>query len=122
MTTFALHPPPYAVDDAALERDTEVETFCSGGPGGQHKNKTQTAVRLKHRPSGLLVVATSERSLRDNLAAAFANLRRRLEKLNFVPKKRRPTKPGRAAVARRLDEKSRRKSVKLHRGKPRHDD
>jgi protein subunit release factor B len=112
-------PPPYATDDASLERDTDVETFNPGGPGGQHKNKTQTAVRLRHRPSGAVVTASEERKLSDNLRVAFGRLRARLERLNFVPKPRRPTKPGRATRERRLESKSKRSLVKAMRRPPR---
>ena len=55
-------PPPYRTDDASLERETRVEVFTGGGPGGQHRNKTQNAVRLVHGPSGVLVTATERRS------------------------------------------------------------
>jgi len=57
MGSMGTYPPPYATDDASLDRDAEVETYNSGGPGGQHKNKTQTAVRLRHIPSGVVVTA-----------------------------------------------------------------
>ncbi|MBI5525905.1 MAG: peptide chain release factor-like protein [Deltaproteobacteria bacterium] len=112
-----LRPPPYPTDDASLDRDTDVETFNPGGPGGQHKNKTQTAVRLRHRPSGTVVTASEERKLSDNLRVAFGRLRARLERLNFVPKMRRPTRPTRAARERRLSEKSKRSEVKSNRGR-----
>jgi protein subunit release factor A len=106
-------PPPYPVDDASLARDRVVEVFTGGGPGGQHRNKTQNAVRLHHQPSGVIVTATERRSLEANRQAAFERLRERLERLNFVPRKRHKTRPSRSSVKRRLESKahqSRRKS------------
>ncbi len=100
------HPPPYRVDPTALERDTRVEVFTGGGPGGQHRNKTQNAVRLHHGPSGLVIVATERRSLEANRRAAFARLIERLEKLNAVKKPRKKTRPTRGSVERRLHEKA----------------
>jgi protein subunit release factor A len=99
--------PPYPTDDAALARDTELEVFTGGGPGGQHRNKTQNAVRLHHRPSGVIVTATERRSLEANRQAAFERLREKLERLNYVPKKRHKTRPTRGSVKRRLNDKSR---------------
>jgi ribosome-associated protein len=103
----------YRTDEKSLLAETELEVFTGGGPGGQHRNKTQNAVRLHHRPSGVIVTATERRSLEANKDAAFARLVERLEKLNFVPKPRRKTKPKRGAIERRLKEKkqlSRRKA------------
>jgi protein subunit release factor B len=100
------HPPPYRVDPNALERDTRVEVFTGGGPGGQHRNKTQNAVRLHHEPSGLVIVATERRSLEANRRAAFARLIERLEKLNAVKKPRHKTRPTRGSVERRLQAKA----------------
>ena len=87
-------PPPYAVDERSLDADTRVEVFTAGGPGGQHRNKTQNGVRLHHAPSGLIVSATERRSLEANRRAAFERLDERLRKLNVVPKKRKATRPG----------------------------
>src|SRR5437868_3476848 len=98
-----LHPPPYATGDAALARDTDVEVFTAGGPGGQHRNKTQNGVRLHHRPSGQIVSATERRSLEANRRAAFARLAERLARLNFVPRKRTATRPTHSSKQRRLD-------------------
>src|SRR5262249_19059590 len=95
----------YGTDERSLLRDTRVEVFTGGGPGGQHRNKTQNAVRLHHQPSGLIVVATERRSLEANKQAAFARLVEKLERLNYVQKPRRPTRPKRSAVERRLNEK-----------------
>ena len=76
--------------------------FTAGGPGGQHRNKTQNGVRLHHAPSGLIISATERRSLEANRRAAFERLAERLRKLNHVPKQRKATRPGKGAVERRL--------------------
>jgi protein subunit release factor A len=102
----ALRPPPYATDERSLEADTRVEVFTAGGPGGQHRNKTQNGVRLHHAPSGLIISATERRSLEANRRAAFERLVDRLRQLNYVPKKRKKTKPSKGAVERRLSGKA----------------
>jgi protein subunit release factor B len=99
-------PPPYATSGPALREATEVEFFVAGGPGGQHRNKTETGVRLHHRPSGTIVTATERRSRAANLDAAWERLVMRLTRLNFVPKKRIKTKPTRASRRRRLADKA----------------
>lgn len=112
------HPPPYATDARSLEAATRVEVFTAGGPGGQHRNKTQNGVRLHHGPSGLVVTATERRSLEANRRAAFARLAERLARLNYVPKSRKATRPTRGAVERRLTEKSRASRTKQTRRRP----
>jgi protein subunit release factor A len=102
----ALRPPPYATDERSLEADTRVEVFTAGGPGGQHRNKTQNGVRLHHAPSGLIISATERRSLEANRRAAFERLADRLRQLNYVPKKRKKTKPSKGSVERRLSGKA----------------
>jgi protein subunit release factor B len=107
----------YATDERSLAATTEVEVFTGGGPGGQHRNKTQNAVRLHHRPSGLVVTATERRSLEANKKAAFERLVERLERLNYVPRPRKKTRPKKGAVEARLREKrqvSRKKSDRRH--------
>lgn len=59
--------------------DVEVEVFCASGPGGQHRNRNATAVRLRHLPTGMVVVATRERSQAQNLRGAHIELKQRLE-------------------------------------------
>ncbi len=108
--------------DEDLLRECEVETFRSGGPGGQHVNKVETAVRLTHTPSGVVVTCREERSQHRNKSACLRKLRERVERLNHRPAKRVPTKRTRAAKERTLEEKSRRSRVKRLRTKPPSDD
>jgi len=63
------------LDDAALLSQCDVDTYRAGGPGGQKRNKTSSAVRLRHRPSGLLVIAEESRSQHENKARALRRLR-----------------------------------------------
>jgi protein subunit release factor B len=97
--------PKFDTDIDLLKRQVTVETYRSSGPGGQRKNKTETAVRLKHLPSGITVIATEHRSQAQNLNLAFERLRRRLERLNRPRKRRIPTRIPRMAVERRITEK-----------------
>ena len=97
-----------ALPDAALLAECEETFFVGGGPGGQHRNKTESAVRLVHRPTGLTVTATERRSQLQNREAALERLRARLAPLAHRPKPRRPTKPTRGSKERRIAEKKRR--------------
>jgi peptide chain release factor len=54
--------------------EVRFEAFCAGGPGGQHQNKTASAVRAVHPPTGLAVVARSQRSQHRNKAEALERL------------------------------------------------
>ncbi len=63
------------LDDAALLAQCHIDTFRSSGPGGQHANKTSSAVRLRHQPTGLSVVAEDTRSQHENKAKAIKRLR-----------------------------------------------
>jgi protein subunit release factor B len=105
----------YPTDERSLLADTEVEIFTGGGPGGQHRNKTQNAVRLHHRPSGTRVTATERRSLEANRKAAFERLVARLEQLNHVPRPRKKTRPKKGAVERRLRDKQQHSRKKAER-------
>ena len=68
-----------------------VETFRAGGPGGQHQNRTESAVRLVHLPTGIRVVAREERSQHRNRARALERLRAALEERARTPEPRVPT-------------------------------
>jgi protein subunit release factor B len=108
-------------DRETLERESEVSFFIASGPGGQHRNRNATGVRLLHRPSGIVVTATERRSQATNLDAAYARLARRLEAANAIVAPRVPTRPSRAARGERLSAKRRRASTKAFRGRVRDD-
>ncbi len=63
------------LSDAVLLSQCEVDTYRASGPGGQKKNKTSSAVRLRHAPSGLIVIAEESRSQHANKAKALVRLR-----------------------------------------------
>ena len=104
---------------AALERDTDVTFFVAGGPGGQHRNKVETGVRLLHRPTGIVVAATERRSQAANRDAAFERLAERLDALRVVRKQRRATRPTAASQVRRREQKRQRSNIKQMRRQPR---
>jgi protein subunit release factor B len=95
----------YDTDLEILKKQVTVETYRSRGPGGQRKNKVETAVRLKHFPSGLTVIATEHRSQAENRKLAFERLRERLIKLNQPRRRRIPTSVSLKAIERRREEK-----------------
>lgn len=92
----------YPGDRAALERDCTVEFFIAGGPGGQHRNKVETGVRLVHRPSGLMVTATERRSQYANREMAFERMAERLAAAQRRQTPRVATRPTAASRERRL--------------------
>ena len=108
--------------DEELLRECEVETFRPGGPGGQHVNKVETGVRLRHIPSGVVVNCREERSQHRNKMNCLRKLREEAARLNHRPAKRVPTRRTRAARQRTLEDKSRRSRVKQLRSKPRADE
>lgn len=63
------------------ENDIEMETFMSGGPGGQHQNKTASGVRLRHLPTGVVAESRSERSQHKNRKLAMNMLKARLYRI-----------------------------------------
>src|SRR5438046_1613216 len=61
--------------DDQLLRQCEVDTYRASGPGGQKRNKTSSAVRLRHPPTGLIVIAEESRSQHENRARALRRMR-----------------------------------------------
>src|SRR5262245_23154942 len=66
------------LSDEQLKAQCETDLYRASGPGGQKRNKTSSAVRLRHRPSGLTVIAEESRSQHENRARALRRLRRAL--------------------------------------------
>jgi len=67
-----------ALDDAQLLARCEVHLYRASGPGGQHRNKVTSAVRLHHRDTGLSATATESRSQHENRRSALRRLRQKL--------------------------------------------
>lgn len=99
--------PRYDLDRESLERDSDLEVMRGSGPGGQNRNKRETAVRLTHRPSGVVVTASERRSQGQNIEVAYERLAERLAELMHVDPPRHPTRPSRGGVRRRLESKRR---------------
>ena len=103
----------------AKVKDIKIEYYRSSGPGGQRKNKKETAVRVRHIPTGITAIATEFRSQARNRALAVKRLKERLQRLKAKRKPRIPTKMPRAVRERILEEKKRRAEIKKLRQKVR---
>lgn len=99
------------------DKNLVISYYKASGPGGQKKNKTESAVRIKHLPTGIIVTATESRSQLENRERAMQRLQQRLAALNRRQKKRVATKPTRAAKERRLSGKARTSERKRDRGR-----
>jgi ribosome-associated protein len=97
----------HELPDPQLLAQCEVQAHRAGGPGGQHRNKTETAVRLVHLPTGVAAEGKDQRSRGQNLSAALERLREKLARRAYRPPPRHKTRPSRAAKERRLEEKRR---------------
>ncbi len=98
-------------------RDIRIEYYRSRGPGGQRKNKKETAVRIRHIPTGITAIATESRSQARNRQLALKRLNERLERLKRKKKRRIPTKISVSAKERILKEKRLRSEKKKLRHK-----
>jgi ribosome-associated protein len=104
--------------DEELLAECVVDTFRASGPGGQNVNRRETAVRIRHLPTGIVVTCQRERSQLRNKRIALEELRRRLEALEKPERPRVPTRPPRGVRSRILAAKKRRGLKKLLRRKP----
>lgn len=95
----------------------EVQTFRSGGPGGQNVNKTDSAVRLIYRPANIAVTCQQERSQYLNKLVCLRKLREKVARLNYRAPKRIPTRIPRSAKNKRHENKVKHGTKKKMRSK-----
>ena len=108
--------------DQDLLAECTVDTFRSSGPGGQNVNTRDTAVRIRHLPSGVVVTCQRERSQLRNKQIALQELRDRLETLNRPKRRRIRTKVPRRVRAKVREGKKRRSLKKSLRKRPKIND
>jgi protein subunit release factor B len=101
-------------DDDLLD-ECEVQVYRSSGPGGQHANKTESAVRLRHIPSGIGVQCQEERSQHLNKLKCLARLREKVAAANHRDPPRKATKPTGGSRRRGRIAKKRRSRLKADR-------
>jgi protein subunit release factor B len=97
----------YATDLKTLYGEVRIEYYRARGPGGQRKNKKETAVRVKHPPSGVTVKAAESRYQAVNKRRAFQRLQEKLTQLNKPAKMRIPTSIPLGEKWKRKEEKKR---------------
>jgi protein subunit release factor B len=108
----------YTTDIELLKKEIEISFFKSSGPGGQRKNKRETAVKIFHPPSGLTVIATEHRLQAKNRELALKRLQEKLEELNREKKPRIPTKAPERMKEKVLEEKKKQAEKKKLRKRP----
>tara|TARA_B110000116_G_C16745727_1_gene540810 strand:- start:1085 stop:1429 length:345 start_codon:yes stop_codon:yes gene_type:complete len=91
-----------------LLKECRIDTFRASGKGGQHVNKVESAIRLTHYPTGIIVTCQDERSQYRNKEIALRRLHKKLIELNRKPKKRIPTRATKSSNIKRI------KSKKIH--------
>lgn len=99
------------------DKDLRIDYFRGSGPGGQHRNTSETGVRIIHLPTGVVVTATESRSRHQNLQRAMARMEEKLAARLHKKRRRIATRPGKGAIARRLDAKRKQGEKKRDRSK-----
>ena len=109
---------PIPDSDKELLKECQVETFGASGKGGQHVNKTESAVRITHMPTSIIAICQDERSQLQNRRKCLNYLRSKLEALNVRLPERIPTKKPRSAKEKILRKKKIHSTKKKLRQKP----
>jgi protein subunit release factor B len=107
--------------DDELLKQCQVTAFRSSGSGGQHVNKTDSAVRLVHLPTGLVTTCQKERSQYSNKLECLKKLRKAVDKLNYRKPKRVATKVPRSVKVKNRVKKEKHSQKKNQRSKTRLD-
>jgi peptide chain release factor 1 len=104
-TTVAILPEAEEVDIEVRPQDLRIDTYRSGGAGGQHVNKTESAIRITHIPTGVVVTCQTERSQLKNRVLAMSLLRSRLyaAELERLAKERTDLRAGQVGTADRSE-------------------
>jgi len=105
-----------------IQRDCEVSVFHASGPGGQCVNTTDSAVRMRHIPTGIVVVSRDSRSQYLNRQSCLRKLREEFQCRAVRPVYRRPTRVPRGVKERRLQDKRMKAGKKDLRRRPGMDD
>ena len=100
------------------EADLKFEYYRGSGPGGQHRNVTETCVRIRHLPTGIVVQACESRSQARNREIALERLRQVMERRERRAKKRVATTVPRGQKEKRIENKKRRALTKRLRTPP----
>lgn len=105
-------------EDEDLLTQCKVDAYRASGKGGQHVNVTDSAIRLTHIPTGIVVSCQEERSQLFNKKRCLAKLRKKVEQLNYKKPKRIPTKVPRTILKKRRKEKQKKSQQKELRRPP----
>tara|TARA_Y100000590_G_scaffold386113_1_gene458694 strand:+ start:771 stop:1127 length:357 start_codon:yes stop_codon:yes gene_type:complete len=104
--------------DEELLKECKIDTFKSSGKGGQHVNKTESAIRLTHLQTGIVINCQDERSQLMNKKKCLIKLRKKLKEHNYVKPLRIPTKKPYSAKKNILNDKKKHSIKKQLRKKP----
>ena len=101
-----------------LEKEVEFTAYQASGPGGQHRNRTFSAIRARHLPTGIVVTAADSRSQLRNRKIALERLRERLIEHFHEDPPRKPTRKGKSVRARERRDRQKLSEKKRQRRDP----
>ena len=105
-------------NDKDLALECRIDTYRASGSGGQHVNVTDSAVRVTHLPTGIIVTCQKERSQYLNKRSCFLKLRKKVETLNYRKPKRIPSKMSKSTKNKNREKKIKDSQTKKLRAPP----